>query len=603
LLLIFALHVVSCGAPPPGRGAGEIASANASAAANDAKAGDASSASSQQGAVQFRVETVAGNLEVPWSIVFAPDGRVLFTERPGRIRIIEGGRLRPEPLATIQDVEPTGESGLMGLTLHPQFAQTRLLYLAYAYRQQKDQLVRVVRYRETARGLDERRVIIEGIPAAQYHAGTRLRFGADNKLYITTGDATDRNLAQQLNSLAGKTLRLNDDGTVPPDNPFAGQPNARPEIFSYGHRNAQGLDFQPGTNLMFQTEHGPSGFDGPGGGDEVNIVERGKNYGWPLVHHRDTRAGTEPPLLEYTPAIAPASGMFYRGGASGAADAAAGGFPQFRGNFFFGNLRGECIVRVVLEGRRVVSQEKLLERQYGRIRDIAEAPDGAIYFSTSNRDGRGKPAKDDDRILRLVPVSNSSSAAPTATAEVNASSDSPIRKVDFKNFSYPFPEQPSGRKAIRLRDGEQPPPKFNEHGIPLDNGYRVVDVSYADLTGDGVEEAIVVMGLLHAGTSNAVYVYIYGAQRERPQILWSFESGDRAEGGLRNIYADNGELVVELDGRNKIIGTDLYADDGTNRGACCPDAFTRTRYRWRDGNFRQQGTPEVVFRTDAVPRS
>jgi glucose/arabinose dehydrogenase len=313
VLLIATLHAFSCSAPPPGRGAGEIAST----AATNANAGESPhTANPQTGAVQFRVETVAGNLEVPWSIVFAPDGRMLFTERPGRIRVIENGRLRPEPLATIQDVEPTGESGLMGLVLHPQFAQTRLLYLAYAYRQQKEQLVRVVRYRETARGLDERKVVIENIPAAQYHAGTRLRFGADGKLYITTGDATDRTLAQQLDSLAGKTLRLNDDGTVPPDNPFVKQPNARPEIFSLGHRNAQGLDFQPNTNLMFQTEHGPSGFDGPGGGDEVNIVERGKNYGWPLVHHRDTRAGMESPLLEYTPALAPASGMFYRGGAA-----------------------------------------------------------------------------------------------------------------------------------------------------------------------------------------------------------------------------------------------------------------------------------------------
>ncbi|HEY0406878.1 MAG TPA: PQQ-dependent sugar dehydrogenase, partial [Pyrinomonadaceae bacterium] len=214
------------------------------------------------------------------------------------------------------------------------------------------------------------------------------------KLYITTGDATERALAQRLDSLAGKTLRLNDDGTVPADNPFVGTEGARPEIWTYGHRNSQGLDWQPGTNLMFQTEHGPSGFDGPCGGDEVNIVERGKNYGWPLISHRETQAGLESPLLEYTPACAPASGIFYKGAA----------FQKFRGNFFFGCLRGQALMRIVLDGRRVVSEERLLDAQYGRIRDVAEGPDGALYFSTSNRDGRGSPATDDDRIMRLTPV-------------------------------------------------------------------------------------------------------------------------------------------------------------------------------------------------------
>jgi glucose/arabinose dehydrogenase len=377
-LLLVTVFASACGQPPPGRGAGEVAS-------------------TEQGAVQFRVETVVGGLQVPWSIVFAPDGRMLFTERPGRIRVFEQGRLRPEPLAVIADVEPTGESGLMGLALHPQFAQNRLLYLAYAYRGGGEQRVRVVRYRETGSALTDRKVIIEDIPAAQFHAGTRLRFGPDAKLYVTTGDATDREIAQQLGSLGGKTLRLNDDGTVPGDNPFVNQSGARPEIWSYGHRNAQGLDFQPGTNLMFQTEHGPSGFDGPGGGDEVNIVERGKNYGWPLIHHTQTRAGLEAPLLEYTPAVAPGSGTFYRG-------VNPNGFPQFKGNFFFGGLRGETLIRVVLDGRRVLSQERLLQGQYGRIRDVIEGPDGALYFSTSNRDGRGRAARDDDRIMRLVPV-------------------------------------------------------------------------------------------------------------------------------------------------------------------------------------------------------
>ena len=373
-MFAISLGALACSHPPPGRGAGETET-------------------SAQTQSSFKVDTVIPNLEIVWSIVWTPDGRMLFTERPGRVRIYENGKLRPQPLFVVPDVEPRGESGLMSIALHPQFASNHLLYLSYAYNA-NGQRVRVARYRETPDGFVDRKVIIEDIPAAQFHAGCRLRFGPDGKLYITTGDATDRQIAQQLNSLGGKTLRLNDDGTVPSDNPFVGRSDARPEIWTYGNRNSQGIDFQPGTNLLWETEHGPSGFDGPGGGDEVNILERGKNYGWPIIHHRATHEGMESPILEYTPACAPASGMFYRGSQ----------FPQFKGNFFFGCLVGERMIRVVTNGRQVVSQENLLERQYGRIRDVAEGPDGYIYFSTSNRDGRGRPASDDDRILRLVPV-------------------------------------------------------------------------------------------------------------------------------------------------------------------------------------------------------
>jgi len=348
---------------------------------------------------KFRVETVATNLEVVWSIVFAPDDRMFFTERPGRVRIIEKGKLRAAPFFTIPDVEPSGESGLMGMTLHPQFAENHFVYLAYAYRENGDQRVRVARYRETGETMIDAKTIIEGIPAARYHSGTRLKFGPDAKLYITTGDATKQSQAQKLDNLGGKTLRLNDDGTVPADNPFAGQTGARPEIWTYGHRNAQGMDFQPETGLMFQTEHGPSIIDGVSlfkrtGGDEVNVVEKGKNYGWAKISHKTRREGMETPIVEYSPAVAPSSGMFYRGAL----------FPQFKGNFFFGALKGEAIIRLVLEGRRVVSQERLVEETYGRIREIAEAVDGSIYFSTSNRDGRGDPAREDDRILRIVPT-------------------------------------------------------------------------------------------------------------------------------------------------------------------------------------------------------
>jgi aldose sugar dehydrogenase len=372
--IVALLALVACDAAPQGRASGEVVATVDS--------------------VPFRVETFVAGLDVPWSIVFTGASRALIAERPGRVRVVENGALRTEPLIALTDVEQRSETGLMGLTLDPGYASNRRFYLAYAYADGGDIRVRVVRYRDDGGGASERTVIIEGLPAARFHAGCRLGFGPDGKLYVTTGDATRPESAQDLGSLAGKTLRLNDDGTIPVDNPFAARAGARREIFSYGHRNAQGLDWQPGTGVMFQTEHGPSGGDAPGGGDEVNIVEAGRNYGWPLVHHRESGAGMVSPLIEYTPAIAPASGMFYRGDA----------FPQFRGNFFFGNLRGESLVRLVLDGRRVVREERLLADAYGRLRAVAEGPDGAIYVATSNRDGRGTPASNDDRILRLVPT-------------------------------------------------------------------------------------------------------------------------------------------------------------------------------------------------------
>jgi glucose/arabinose dehydrogenase len=279
--------------------------------------------------------------------------------------------------------------------VHPRFAVNRWLYLAYAY-QDKGRFVRVERFRvqrsgETGDALTERKVIIDKIPAAAYHAGCRIKFGPDGKLYVTTGDATAAIFAQRLDTLHGKTLRLNDDGSIPGDNPFTRVAGARAEIYSYGHRNAQGIDWQPYTGLMFQTEHGPTSLmDGLDfiyanhGGDEVNIVQSGRNYGWPVIHHERRRSFMETPLLKYTPALAPGGATFYRGTA----------FPQFRGDFFFANLRGRCLVRVVLDGldgSRVRSQERLLQNEYGRLRDVVEGPDGALYVATSNRDQYGKP--------------------------------------------------------------------------------------------------------------------------------------------------------------------------------------------------------------------
>lgn len=335
--------------------------------------------------IQFRVEVVAKNLEIPWSLAFTPDGRIFVTERPGRVRVIEKGVLRAEPLAVIKEVEHAGEGGLMGLALDPKFPENRFLYLCYTYRGPTGLTNRVVRYRESSGQLADQTVIVDDVPGNEFHNGCRLRFGPDGKLYVTTGDAGQSGQAQALTSLAGKILRLNRDGTIPSDNPFYQSP-----IYSYGHRNPQGIDWHPITGQLFSTEHGPVG------GDEVNLIEAGKNYGWPVVHHRATKEGMVRPLLEFSPAIAPASGSFYRGD-----------LMPFKYNFFFGALRGKHIHRVVLKGpdyRMVELNERLLDGVFGRIRDVVEGPDGALYFCTNNRDGRGWPQWDDDRVLRIVPA-------------------------------------------------------------------------------------------------------------------------------------------------------------------------------------------------------
>jgi glucose/arabinose dehydrogenase len=341
------------------------------------------------------VETFVSGLEVPWSMAFTSPSRLLVTERPGRVRVVEKGVLQARPLAVLPDVEAKGESGLMGLALAPDYATSRALYLCYAYDAPIGTDVRVARFRDEGDALSQRQVLLQGIPSARNHAGCRLRFGPDGKLYVTTGDATDGRIAQDLASLGGKTLRLNPDGTIPADNPFPSSP-----VFSFGHRNSQGLDWDPRTGALIETEHGPSGFDGPGGGDEINLVEAGKNYGWPIVHHRAAREGLVSPLLEYTPAVAPSGASFSRGDL----------LPSFRGDFFFATLRGERLIRIRFDPKtpgRVVETEELLQDLYGRLRDVISGPDGALYVATSNRDGRGSVRPGDDRILRIVEVPGS----------------------------------------------------------------------------------------------------------------------------------------------------------------------------------------------------
>lgn len=342
-------------------------------------------------AVAYQVEVFAENLEVPWSMVFTSETRLLVTERAGKVRVIENGQLLAEPIKIFGEVSSQAEEGLMGLAMDPNYSQNRFLYLCLAYEQDGQLWDKVVRVTDQGKELNEDMIILDKIPAAKFHAGCKVKVGPDQKLYVSTGDATDKQIAQNLNSLGGKILRLNLDGSIPEDNPF---PNSA--VYSYGHRNPQGFDWHPQSQIMLATEHGPSGFDGPLGGDEVNLINKGQNYGWPLVSHNKSLAKMNDPLLVFTPAVAPAAGLFYAGSV----------FPQFTNTFLFALLKGEGIMQLTIDPSdplNVLNYHKLADIEVGRVRDLAEGPDGLIYFSTSNRDGRGQPKPNDDKIYRLVP--------------------------------------------------------------------------------------------------------------------------------------------------------------------------------------------------------
>jgi len=339
--------------------------------------------------VDYKYTAVASNLYVPWSIVFPTEDSMYIAQRSGEILYYKNSQLQAD-FYKFSEISATNEEGLMGMVLDPNYPKSPYIYTSLAYEENNQMFVKVVRLTDINNQATEPKILLAKIPAAKFHAGSRLRFGPDQKLYITTGDATKKEIAQDLNSLGGKILRMNKDGSIPEDNPFDNS-----YVYSYGHRNPQGIDFDPISGILFSTEHGPSLFDGAAGGDEVNRILAGKDYGWPKVSHTESTPEAIDPLLVFTPAVAPASGVFYNGDK----------YTNLKNAFLFGGLRGEGIFVIYLdESRQKVQSYEKLNIAEGRIREIAVSPDGYIYFSTSNRDGRGTTNDKSDQIFKLEPV-------------------------------------------------------------------------------------------------------------------------------------------------------------------------------------------------------
>ena len=331
------------------------------------------------------VETVAEKLTIPWSIDWLPDGSILFTERNGNLRIIQDNVLQ-EPLLSLGVAGVEG--GLLGVTVDPDFENNNYIYLYYTYNEFLSTINKVVRYQLNDGKITEDKVLIDGIPGGPFHDGGRIQFGPDGKLYITTGEAGNPDLSQDMNSLGGKILRINSDGTIPEDNPWSESP-----IYSIGHRNPQGIDWDEQGNLV-ATEHGPSGWRGSAH-DEINLIIAGKNYGWPDIIGDETKERLENPMLHTgNDTWAPSGSEFYNGDK----------IPQWYGKYFVATLRGSHLQMIEFENNEVISHEKLFQDEFGRLRDVATGPDGFLYILTSNQDGRGIPNPNDDKILRIIPM-------------------------------------------------------------------------------------------------------------------------------------------------------------------------------------------------------
>jgi len=343
---------------------------------------------------KISVETWIDGLEIPWSLIFMPDGRALVSERAGRVRLIQNGKIQKTPYMTI-DAAHTGEAGLMGLALHPDFPAKPFIYAMHTYRKKDNLYNRVIRLIDSGNEARFDRIIMENIPGGKFHNGGRIAFGADRMLYITTGETFESDIAQDITSLGGKILRITPEGNIPDDNPFRGSP-----VYSYGHRNPQGLAWDPVTGKLFSSEHGPSGEFLRFGNDEINIIVKGGNYGWPEVIGSRGKKKYIDPVIVWDKATPPSGITFYKGNL----------LKHLRNSLFIATLRSEALIRIVFDGKS--EKPKRVERwfseesgkgRYGRIRDVVEGPDAALYFLTNNRDGRGSPKPGDDKIYRIVP--------------------------------------------------------------------------------------------------------------------------------------------------------------------------------------------------------
>jgi aldose sugar dehydrogenase len=342
---------------------------------------------------RFRIVEITKGLEHPWGMAFLPDGRILVTERPGRLRLVEKGQLLPQPVSGLPAIVAQGQSGLLDVALHPLFAANQLIYIAYTSARERGISTDVARAKLVGEKLEDVQVIFRGNRGTTTgrHFGARLVFDNDGYLFIHLGDHGQMERAQDSADHAGAVIRIHADGRIPVDNPYQQQTDWLPEIFTIGNRNIQGAALHPVSGELWAHEHGPQG------GDEINIIRAGRNYGWPVITygvnygigtrigigtHKD---GMEQPLYQWTPSIAPSGMAFYTGDA----------FPSWDGNLFVGALRGQMLVRLTLEGEQVVAEERMLQNQVGRIRDVRQGPDGFIYLLTDARNGT---------LLRLEPA-------------------------------------------------------------------------------------------------------------------------------------------------------------------------------------------------------